>query len=387
MLLIFLNLLCGGIYALPENGFATNINIRNSDSQWYANPDGTGTSYPTIIMEYRLKGDGIKGVQGVTIAVDATKLKWVGYSADGLSVDDHIDKLFAAGDSPVKFDNENFYDLKDPVGDADQWVYSQYNFNSVTLSEDENTLYILLQPSQNKTVNYAGFTTVVSLRFAVVSGTEYQTDSIRYPNETERNFLNQSFIIAMNDGTSGYFYGEKSGNNTLEASPVTNDSGVNITGLVTGYNPKNNPVVRLKQGDEVKYIAALGVAVTSNTITHTFSFVGVAAGTYDLVIEKAVHLDYTIKNIQVSTDNINLTTDSRANISKITLLCGDIDGNGYINPDDLGILLRGENFGKTTVNAINKLTDLDGNGWINPDDLGLLLRGEHFGKSNVTVYY
>ena len=71
--------------------------------------------------------------------------------------------------------------------------------------------------------------------------------------------------------------------------------------------------------------------------------------------------------------------------STITLLCGDIDGNGFINSTDLGIILKGQNYGKSTATAGDKAADLDGNGFINSTDLGIVLQGQHYGKSAVSV--
>ena len=82
-----------------------------------------------------------------------------------------------------------------------------------------------------------------------------------------------------------------------------------------------------------------------------------------------------------------MTTMTGKAYQTITLLCGDIDGNGFINSTDLGIILKGQNYGKSTATAGDKAADLDGNGFINSTDLGIVLQGQHYGKSAVSVSF
>ena len=107
----------------------------------------------------------------------------------------------------------------------------------------------------------------------------------------------------------------------------------------------------------------------------------VTPGVYDLVVSKSGCLDYTIKNVVVTADGVDLTSHSNPAIKNITLLCGDINDDGWINSTDLGIILQGQNYGKqTSVSGTNSLTDLNGDGWINSTDLGIVLQGQHYGK-------
>ena len=112
-----------------------------------------------------------------------------------------------------------------------------------------------------------------------------------------------------------------------------------------------------------------------------------APGAYDLVVTKDAHLKYTVKNVVVGSTDLDLTTLTGKPYSTITLLCGDIDGNGFINSTDLGIILKGQNYGKSTATAGDKAADLDGNGFINSTDLGIVLQGQHYGKSAVSVSF
>ena len=179
----------------------------------------------------------------------------------------------------------------------------------------------------------------------------------------------------------------------LKLSPVAYDpnavSAPSVSGTVKSYNPNNPVTVRLiEQGHhEVAYETTIDPTTGSGQTEQNFSFPAVAAGTYDLVVTKPGHLTYTVKGIVVGDAAIDLTKHSNAAISTITLLCGDIDGNGFINSTDLGIILKGQNYGKSTATAGDKAADLDGNGFINSTDLGIVLQGQHYGKSAVSVSF
>ena len=164
-------------------------------------------------------------------------------------------------------------------------------------------------------------------------------------------------------------------------------AGVAVSGKITSYNPGNPTTVELLQNDAVKYTATIAKTTGSSQVTQDFSFPTVAAGTYDLVVTKSAHLSYTVKNVVVGDGPLDLTTMTGKAYQTITLLCGDIDGNGFINSTDLGIILKGQNYGKSTATVGDKAADLDGNGFINSTDLGIVLQGQHYGKSAVSVNF
>ena len=165
------------------------------------------------------------------------------------------------------------------------------------------------------------------------------------------------------------------------------NGGVTVSGKITSYNPNNPTTVELLQNGAVKYTATIAKTTGSGQVPQSFSFPAVAKGTYDLVVTKPGHLTYTVKNVKVGDTDLDLTKHSNAAIRNITLLCGDIDGNGFINSTDLGIILKGQNYGKSTATAGDKAADLDGNGFINSTDLGIVLQGQHYGKSAVSVNF
>ena len=162
-------------------------------------------------------------------------------------------------------------------------------------------------------------------------------------------------------------------------------AGVAVSGKITSYNPGNATTIQLMRDGKEQYKTTIAKTTGSGQKEQSFSFPAVAAGTYDLVVTKSAHLKYTVKNVTVGNAPLDLTAHSNATIRNITLLCGDIDGNGFINSTDLGIILKGQNYGKSTATAGDKAADLDGNGFINSTDLGIVLQGQHYGKSAVSV--
>ena len=210
------------------------------------------------------------------------------------------------------------------------------------------------------------------------------------------NVVGKQYTVTLGK-TIVYVYDEKTVESYapehLKLSTVAYDpntvSTPSVRGVVKSYNPNNPVTVQLiEQGHhEVAYETTIDAATDSGQVTQDFSFNAVAAGTYDLVVTKPGHLTYTVKNVKVGDTDLDLTKHSNAAIRTITLLCGDIDGNGFINSTDLGIILKGQNYGKSTATAGDKAADLDGNGFINSTDLGIVLQGQHYGKSAVSVSF
>ena len=178
----------------------------------------------------------------------------------------------------------------------------------------------------------------------------------------------------------------------LKLSPVAYDpnavSAPSVRGAVKSYNPGNATTIQLKQGDTVKYETTIAAATDSGQKEQSFFISTVAPGTYDLVVTKAAHLTYTVKNVKVGDTDLDLTKHSNAAIRTITLLCGDIAKNGYIDFADYQELLSPANYGKkTTDTGVNELADLNGNGYIDFADYQILLSSQHYGKSAVSVNF
>ena len=208
------------------------------------------------------------------------------------------------------------------------------------------------------------------------------------------NVAGKQYTVTLGK-TIVYLYDEKTvegyASEHLKLSPVAYDpdavSAPSVSGKVVSYNPNNATTIQLMQGGEEKYRTTIDPTTGSGQKEQSFSFPTVAADTYDLVVTKDGHLSYTVKNVEVGDTALDLTKLTGKAYSTITLLCGDIDGNGFINSTDLGIILKGQNYGKSTAAAGDKAADLDGNGFINSTDLGIVLQGQHYGKSAVSVNF
>ncbi len=165
-------------------------------------------------------------------------------------------------------------------------------------------------------------------------------------------------------------------------------AGVAVSGKVTSYNPNNPTTIQLMQGGTEKYSTTIKAATGSGQVTQDFSFNAVAPGTYDLVVTKSAHLKYTVKNITVGNAPLDLTAMTGKSYQTITLLCGDIDGDGWIDFSDYQELLKSTNYGKqTSAVGVNKIADLDGDTWIDFSDYQILLSSQHYGKSAVSVNF
>ena len=180
----------------------------------------------------------------------------------------------------------------------------------------------------------------------------------------------------------------------LKLSPVEYDpnavSAPSVRGKVVSYNPGNATTVQLiEQGHtEVAYETIIGADSGSGQKEQNFSFPTVTKGTYDLVVTKPGHLSYTVKGVVVGDTALDLTTMTGKPYQTITLLCGDIVKNGYIDFADYQELLSPANYGKkTTDTGVNALADLNGNGYIDFADYQILLSSQHYGKSAVLVSF
>lgn len=159
------------------------------------------------------------------------------------------------------------------------------------------------------------------------------------------------------------------------AVPPASPTGVTVRGSVKSYNPSNQVTIRLLQGTGEKYTTTIAASTGSGQVPQDFSIANVAPGIYDLEVTKAAHLKYTIKNVEVSANAIALPD--------ITLLCGDITGNGSINFEDYKILVSTTNYGKAVSDSgVTVAADLTGNGVINFEDYKILVSSTNYGKSN-----
>ena len=156
-----------------------------------------------------------------------------------------------------------------------------------------------------------------------------------------------------------------------------------VSGKVVSYNPNNATTIQLMQGGAEKYSTIIGADSGSGQKEQSFNFPTVAKGTYDLVVTKDGHLKYTVTGVVVGDAALDLATHTNAAISTITLLAGDVNGDGKINLTDLSIFKN--NFGKTGSAVTNLLADITGDGKINLLDLGVLKNS--FGRTPIKINF
>ena len=171
----------------------------------------------------------------------------------------------------------------------------------------------------------------------------------------------------------------------IQYSFTLNSNGTKVIGKTVSYNPNNPPIVELRQNGVKIYDAVLdGGKAVGDKITHEFTFDTVNAGKYDLVVIKSGHLLYTVKGIEVSNSDIDLKTHANEKISTITLLAGDVNGDGKINNLDYAVVLNPLNFNKgyNSPSDVKDISaDINGDKKINNLDYAIILNPMHFNKS------
>ena len=160
-----------------------------------------------------------------------------------------------------------------------------------------------------------------------------------------------------------------------------------VSGSIRSYNPGNPTTITLTHdSDGFQYTATIAATTGSGQITQGFEITGVKAGTYTMVVTKAVHTTFIVRNITVNEDLI-LSQHSRSEIQIMTMLCGDINGDGEIGPADLNILRSSNNYMRRTIEALNPAADLNGDGEIGPADLNILRSSINYMKGAVIESY
>ena len=161
-------------------------------------------------------------------------------------------------------------------------------------------------------------------------------------------------------------------------------AGVSVKGKVASYNGSHDFTVTLYQAGSETMVGTPLTVSGNGTVGSTkqeFTIPNVAPGTYDLVVTKEAHLTYTVKNVVVETTDLDLTALTGKAYSTITLPCGDINGDGSINEDDVSIIRYANNINKSTAVADNKLADINGDGSVNEDDVSIVRYSSHINKS------
>jgi len=206
------------------------------------------------------------------------------------------------------------------------------------------------------------------------AGTLYK---LKLAEETKESVLNAIYILKQHPNVA---YAEP--NYITYPEEV---AGATVTGAVKSYNPKNPTTIRLMRGEAVVYETVITGTAGSGQMEKTFAIKGVASGTYSMQVCKQGHTDYTVTDIVVDNTDIDLAQDNCPEVRLMTLRCGDINGDGLINDNDLTSLWSLSNYNMKTEYAANPLCDLNGDGMINDVDLTILWMASNYNRGEVTV--
>jgi len=206
---------------------------------------------------------------------------------------------------------------------------------------------------------------------------DYNDEDIKCWYYTAKNFVPVDGQVINVDGTRQFVF-TTTHFSTFMATTETifNDyaaaeglsPGITLSGKVKSYNPKNELSITLKDAEN-NTIQATTISTpteTSGLTTQDFTFTGVAPGTYDLVVQKDGHLDYTIKSVVVGEKDIDLTQMTGKAYQTITLLAGDVNGDGKIFANDFKLIR--ENLMKTGSAISDTRADINGDGKVFAND-------------------
>ena len=239
-----------------------------------------------------------------------------------------------------------------------------------TLDEGVHIMKILFIDDDNIESHFNVLGEVEDIEFAEIMQITsiYLNDVELLPNlhyDPETYEIYESHINTLPNGTYALKIVFNDGSIIEELILIQNSTGINVSGIIKSYNPNNQATIKLMQGNEVKYTEVINAATGSGQIEQPFTIEGVEPGTYTLIVTKPGHLCYTKLALEVGTDSINL--------DEITLIPGDINGDGQINVNDLFIFI--DNYRKSDTEIINPLADINGDGQVNVNDLFLFIDG------------
>lgn len=160
-----------------------------------------------------------------------------------------------------------------------------------------------------------------------------------------------------------------------------------VSGKITTNNPSVSATVSLEQDGATKYTCTVAAQESTGEITQSFKITGVAAGTYDLVVTKAGHLSYTVKNVVVDKRDVDLTTNEDPLISEMKLPAGDVNGDGCVDLKDMGLLTSDNTYNLSDDEAVTKSADVNGDGLYDIKDLMIITSDNNYNKAPVVATY
>lgn len=168
---------------------------------------------------------------------------------------------------------------------------------------------------------------------------------------------------------------------------IGTSEGVTVFGQILSYDCKNEAVVTLVQVGEVMYETTLDASGIDGQNTRVFTLEDVEDGVYDLVIEVDGHLSFTVTGITVDGADVDLRESERADIATMTLIAGDINGDGCVDLKDVTALTSSNTYGKAYGEAETKSADVNGDECFDLKDLTIITSDKNYGKSDVVIEY
>ena len=190
-----------------------------------------------------------------------------------------------------------------------------------------------------------------------------------------------SFTISDYAGSVGQAYAAENNYGFVPLSTVS------VAGQITAQNPGTGFTVKLMESGMEKYSATMDGAAGAGAFTQTFRISDVKAGKYDLVITKAGHLSYTVTDIYITEEAIDLAAHINEAISNAVLVSGDINSDGCIDLQDVALLTSENTYSKSYEDAQNKTADINGDSLYDLQDLAIITSEKNYGKSSVTVSF
>ena len=174
----------------------------------------------------------------------------------------------------------------------------------------------------------------------------------------------------------------------LALTPDSSSEKGSIKLKVTSYDTADSTLISLYQNGTRIEIAGYPGEQTGQLKTSVMEVRNVTPGVYDLVVSKSGCLDYTIKNVVVTSEGVDLTSHSDPAIKNIKLLCGDVNGDGTINSVDLNTVWQSTNYLKSVGDSgVAAITDINGDGTINSLDLNIIWSSENYLKSTANCTF
>ncbi len=149
-----------------------------------------------------------------------------------------------------------------------------------------------------------------------------------------------------------------SGNHTVHAVFEKIEVKYSLKASVISYSTSPEINAYLMSGERIAYSFHSKEEGWVGQMPDTVVFDNISEGIYDLVIEKAGHLTYIIKNISVNKD-IDLTAKT------ISLTAGDFNTDGFIDGIDVSMLVK-------NISASEPETDINGDGFCDAIDISVL---------------